>query len=278
MNDAPSDLEAAYYGDLNRFVDLCGSLTAAGQPYLTVLLSHELYRFLYPAEPYAGFTHDDPVPFLASHIRRLISFGTAARETVRGYPQPAQGGNSLTEGPEKQSSLERETSDLYSDLWLGLRCAGFHGREPASLTRRIPEPSIEEHIVGKSVLDLGCGSGRYSVALAGLGAASVTAVDFQAKSYRRAEEYCKSVASRPLCRSRRACAPLRGPLVRFCLFQRRPAPYSLLGELRRGIRSRDAGSGFLFLYATGGFFWATRRGCGPCLRPFPEPIRRRSSN
>ena len=71
MSDSLTDLEAAYYADLERFVELCHSLTAAGQRYMTVLLCHELYRFLYPSDPYAGFTHRDPVPFLTAHLEPL---------------------------------------------------------------------------------------------------------------------------------------------------------------------------------------------------------------
>ena len=129
MNDLPSGPEAAYYDQLDRFVELCGSLTAAGQPYLTVLLCHELYRFLYPADPYAGFTHRDPVPYLAAHIHRLIALGSAARESVHGYPIPAAGGGPRREN-ESQPAVEKETSDLYSDLWLGYDCARADGGEP----------------------------------------------------------------------------------------------------------------------------------------------------
>jgi hypothetical protein len=189
MSDSLTDLEAAYYADLERFVELCHSLTAAGQRYMTVLLCHELYRFLYPSDPYAGFTHRDPVPFLTAHLSRLIALGTAARDGVHGYPEPANRQEaSEAEGRTVVGSpVEKETSDLYSDLWLGYDARILTQESRQLLERRLPVKVIDEEIVGRTVLDLGCGSGRYAVALAGLGAASVTAVDFQAKSYRRAE-------------------------------------------------------------------------------------------
>ncbi|HEX4072710.1 MAG TPA: class I SAM-dependent methyltransferase, partial [Planctomycetaceae bacterium] len=193
MSDSLSELEAAYYDDLDRFVELCHSLTASGQPYMTVLLCHELYRFLYPSDPYAGFTHTDPVPFLVAHLGRLMTLGTAARDGVHGYSDPT---NRREESEVESravvgSAVEKETSDLYSDLWLGYDARVLTQESRQLLERRIPARVIDEEIVGRTVLDLGCGSGRYAVALAGLGAAAVTAVDFQAKSYRRAEEFCR---------------------------------------------------------------------------------------
>lgn len=166
MNDERSAQAAEYYKELQRFVELCADLTATGKPYLTVLLCHELYRFLYPAEPYLGFTHEDPVPFLLGHIRRLVEFGAAACDAVRGYPNPIRA-NALPP-IDSQVAVEKQTSDLYSELWLGYDARVLTEESRQLLTRRIPERVIDEEIVGRSVLDLGCGSGRYAVALAGL--------------------------------------------------------------------------------------------------------------
>src|ERR1700722_3444275 len=114
MNDELSAQAATYFKELDRFVRLCAELTATGKPYVTVLLCHELYRFLYPAEPYLGFKHDDPVPFLVQHIRNLSAFGAAAREAVCGYPDPTASDKAPPTG--SQVAVEKQTSDLYSDL------------------------------------------------------------------------------------------------------------------------------------------------------------------
>jgi ubiquinone/menaquinone biosynthesis C-methylase UbiE len=270
MNNLPLGPEAAYYDDLDRFVEFCSSLTAAGQPYLTVLLCHELYRFLYPAEPHAGFTHSDPVPYLSAHIRRLIALGSAARESVHGYPN-LQTGRAPRREREPPPPVERETSDLYSELWLGYDAHVLTEESQRLLARRIPPDVVDEQIVGRTVLDLGCGSGRYAVALALLGAESVTAVDYQAKSYQRAEEFCKKQAL-PV---RFAEADiLRLPFEDrsfdfvFCngVLHHTRSWQTALGEYLRVMRR----SGFLFLYATGGFFWTTRRALRPLFQAIPR--------
>jgi ubiquinone/menaquinone biosynthesis C-methylase UbiE len=278
MSDSPADLEAAYYDELKRFVDLCRSLTASGQAYLTVVLCHELYRFLYPHDPYAGFTHTDPVPYLVAHLRRLIALGTAAREGVHGYPDAAAS-NEVSGKGEKASSaenarekaVEKETSDLYSDLWLGYDARVLTQESRQLLERRLPAAVIDAEIVGRTVLDLGCGSGRYAVALAALGAAAVTAVDFQAKSYRRAEEFCRK----------------QGLPVQFAEADVLRLPFAdrkfdfvfsngVLHHTRSWQQAFDEyvrvmrRSGFLFLYATGGFFWTTRRALRPLFEQIPR--------
>jgi ubiquinone/menaquinone biosynthesis C-methylase UbiE len=273
MSDSPSELEAAYYDDLKRFVELCRSLTAARQPYMTVLLCHELYRFLYPCDPFAGFTHSDPVPFLAAHLGRLIALGTAARDGVHGYPDPTnrREENEAESRAVVGSAVEKETSDLYSDLWLGYDARVLTQESRQLLERRLPAKVIDEEIVGRTVLDLGCGSGRYAVALAGLGAAAVTAVDFQAKSYRRAEEFCRK----------------QGLSVRFAEadvlrlpFADRSFDFVFSNGVLHHTRSWQAAfdeyvrvmrrSGFLYLYATGGFFWTTRRALRPLFEAIPR--------
>jgi ubiquinone/menaquinone biosynthesis C-methylase UbiE len=270
MNDELSAQAATYFKELDRFVRLCAELTETGKPYVTVLLCHELYRFLYPAEPYLGFKHDDPVPFLVQHIRKLSAFGAAARDAVCGYPDPTASDKAPPTG--SQVAVEKQTSDLYSDLWLGYDARVLTEESRQLLTRRIPERVIDEEIVGRSVLDLGCGSGRYAVALAGLGAKSVTAVDFQAKSFKRAEEYCQKHA-----------LPVRFAAANILQLPFADGSFDFVfsnGVLHH-TRSWQAAfeefvrvmrrSGFLFLYATGGLFWTTRR----ALRPLFESIPRR---
>ncbi len=175
MNDTIPDeeLEPAYFNRLKVLVEVCEACTAGGLAYMTVLLGHELARFLYPIEPYAGFRHEQPALHLIAHLDRLIALGRAALAGVTGYPPapavplvPACG------------TVEAATSALYTSLWRGFDRAALVEESRRLIERRIPPEVIAKHIVGRSVLDMGCGSGRYTLALALLGARRVTAVDY----------------------------------------------------------------------------------------------------
>jgi ubiquinone/menaquinone biosynthesis C-methylase UbiE len=253
----PLELEFEYYRDLERFVCLCQKLISASQPYMVVLLSHELYRFLYPVDRYAHVEHDDPVPFLLAHIKRLIAFGESSLDAVHGYSTPKVPWQ--VQSPPAESPVEQSTSDLYSELWLGYDADVLTAESRQLIGRRIPQSVIDRQILGRTVLDLGCGSGRYSIALAFLGARAVTGVDYQNKSYRRAEAYC---AEQHLPVHFQEANVLELPFddgafdFVFCngVLHHTRSWREGLAEYIRVMRR----SGFLFLYATGGFFWTTR--------------------
>ncbi|AZN40972.1 class I SAM-dependent methyltransferase [Paenibacillus albus] len=76
----------------------------------------------------------------------------------------------------------------------------FHDeRNRTTYTTRIADESwvncMEEHVVisNKHIADIGCGGGIYSKALADMGAASVTGVDFSEEMLKGAIENCKDI-------------------------------------------------------------------------------------
>lgn len=94
-------------------------------------------------------------------------------------------------------TLEEETGRLFGGLWASLNDQQY--RESVELfTKRALANNFDlEWLKGKKCLDAGCGSGRYSVALAIHGAGSVTAVDVSdsglAEASRRAAEFSSIV-------------------------------------------------------------------------------------
>lgn len=261
---------------LNRFVRLCERCTREGQAYLTVILAHELFRFLYPVEPYLGFRHQNPVEFMKRKIKALIDLGQAFRREVVPYDLPMtefSRNSSLTEG------LEKRTSNLYSRLWERFDNDVLWKESIQLLKRRIPMEVIQSHVKGKTVLDMGCGSGRYAIALARMGARKVVGLDIHEKAYARAEVLC-----------RRRGLPVKFQEGNFQRLPFRDASFDFVlsngvlhhsRSIKQGLRElsrvlNHSGKAFLYLYAAGGIFWKTRQAMRGVFRRIPLDYTRRA--
>lgn len=262
-------LKTEYDKKLKEFVSLCLALNARGMPYLSVQLSHELYRFLYPSEPYAGFRHTHPLTFVVNKISALMNLGKNFSKTVVPYPFDK---SLFREEHDGKVSLETSTSDLYSSLWENFKTETVTKESHVLLRKRLPLPIIHQWIKKKTVLDMGCGSGRYSIALALAGAHHIDAVDFQSKAYRFAERWCcekgKNVRFHEANVHQLPFASESFDFV-FCngVLHHTSSIAKGLSELHRVLRR--TGRAFLYLYASGGVFWETRRALRRIFRKIP---------
>jgi ubiquinone/menaquinone biosynthesis C-methylase UbiE len=246
------NLEETYYSELAQFKARCLLLIEKGLPYQVVVLNHELFRYLYPNEPYLRFTHSEPVAFAVEHLSKLNKLASSILQTVHGYSQTFS-------VPFDADTVEVQTADLYSDLWERLDRDALLEEARLLLARRLTEEIITDHIEGRRVLDMGCGSGRYSLALAALGATEVVAVDYRARAFKRCEAHAQK-HSLPVTflEADILALPFADHSFDFVfsngvLHHTRNWKLALC-EYGRIVRR----SGYLYLYGCGGFFWSTR--------------------
>ncbi len=232
---------------------------------MAIVLCHELFRFLYPVEPYAEVVHDDPVPFAEAHIVRLLRGADAYADAVSPY-RGSLGERRLG------GSLEATTADLYSTLWAELDEQALRIESTALLEARLPAEFVQKAVVGARVADIGCGSGRYALALALAGAGHVCAVDYMAKAFAAAERIAQGsglpvrfveadVFALPFDDGEFDFVFCNGVLHHTASIERG------LSELVRVLR--PGGRAFLYLYGTGGIFWETRRALRPIFERIP---------
>ncbi len=256
-----------YEKQLDVFVKLCDQCVDEGMAYFTVLLCHELYRFLYPIEPFADFEHSDrPAEFAVDHIGRLIELGQAFRKTITPYPI------NLKETQEGEGTLEKATSGLYSTLWKGFTTEELTNESYRLMTNRLGEEIVEESIRGKEVLDMGCGSGRYSLALAQVGAAKVSAIDLEEKSFCVSRDYAREhQLDVTFYEGNFLTLPFEDNQFDFVfcngVLHHSASTEKGLSEIARVLK--DSGKAFLYLYGAGGIFWTTRRKLRPLFKKIP---------
>ncbi len=84
--------------------------------------------------------------------------------------------------PEKHSdNVEEQTGQVYFKLWKDFKNEEYFTQTLAALRERFKKNGIDVGSV-KSLLDDGCGGGRYALALKSLGAAKVTGIDISPNS------------------------------------------------------------------------------------------------
>lgn len=262
-------LTKRYYEELELFTEKCHELIKAGGAYLVIIANHELYRFLYPYEPCLEFHNEDPVRFITDKIIEINKFLDISSNAVKFYNFDLQTKGKILSNSQ---SLEKKTSDVYTSLWNKFERGIFLSESKMLIERRLPETIINEHIKDKVVLDMGCGSGRYTIALALLGAKKVVGVDLFAQSYQISQRIAQE----------------RGLNIEFSESDFLSLPFdddsfdfifcngtihhskSIKDGIKEFIRVLKKGKkGFLYMYADGGIFWNTRKKMREIFKAIP---------
>jgi len=253
------NIEKKYYKELEKFQKYCMQLQENGGSYFVVIVNHELYRFLYPYEPYEKFENIDPVNFVYEKIVSLNIFLEQSFNSICFYDFDVKKSGTILSST---SSLEKKTSDVYTSLWNEFSTKTLLDESRKLLTKRIPVDIIERDIKGKVILDMGCGSGRYSLALSMLGAKKVYAVDLFAQSYQESKEIAKKESLNiEFSEANFHNLPFKDEKFDF-VFSNGTIHHSTsikksLKEYKRVLKNGK--KGFLYIYADKGIFWNTRK-------------------
>lgn len=252
-------MENQYYEELQKFRKLSKLLIKKGGTYIVILVNHELTRFLYPYEPYENFDNTvSPLKVILNKIILLNQYLEISLNNICFYKLDLN----LFRNDLKKRTLEKKTSDIYTSLWKEFNIDEIIKESKVLIKNRIPKNIIENKIKNKVVLDMGCGSGRYSVALSLIGAKKVYAVDLFSQSYKEAEEFSKkNKLNIEFLEANFHNLPFEDEKFDF-IFSNGTLHHSSsiinsLKEYKRVLKNNH--SGFLYLYAEGGVFWNTRK-------------------
>lgn len=260
---------ARYYSELEKFAKVCKKLNTSGGAYLVIIASHELYRFLYPYEPYEGFHNRMPVKFIANKIVELNEFLDKSSRAIKFYDFDVK---KFGAGASPDTGLEKKTSDLYTSLWKKFEHKAIIEESKKLIASRIPGKIIESCIKGKVVLDMGCGSGRYSIALSLLGAKKVYALDLFEQSFAAYRKIARGKGFNIEFREGNFHnLPYPGEYFDF-IFCNGTMHHSTsirksLAEFKRVLKPGH--KGFVYIYAKGGIFWDTRKKMREIFRDIP---------
>ncbi|MFH1985887.1 MAG: methyltransferase domain-containing protein [Pseudomonadota bacterium] len=171
----------------SAYIRICERLT--DRMFWPLKMFTALNLFLWHIEAFER--DEDPVPLFVEVFARATGFLQQAAASGLGmasFPPPA-----AVTGAE---DFEQRISGLFSDVWVELTDDVYFDQSYEFTRQRLEKNSIspENLFVSKVVLDAGCGSGKFSCALARFGAARVIGLDLGRKGLAFARKQAAKVA------------------------------------------------------------------------------------
>ncbi|MGH9691512.1 MAG: class I SAM-dependent methyltransferase [Candidatus Acidiferrales bacterium] len=166
------------------------------------------------------------------------------------------------------SSVEQRTGQLYGGLWSQYDDDLFVKSLQLFKDRWLANGEAPDFFAGKRCLDVGCGGGRYSFAMALMGAQSVVGVDVSESGLADAAQRGERLAYSNVTFKQSSALELPFPDAEFD-FVCCSGVLHHTRSVERGLREihrvlKPAGSLYLLLYGAGGVFWPLNY----LLRPF----------
>jgi len=252
---------------LDHFLSLSLNL-AVKHPAIVVILMHEYFRNMYPNDPYIETRYSDDVLTniylcLKNNIQILDAF-----QKIGSYNFE----NSLS-STNSASDISR-MSDLFGALWQ----KRFDNKVLSSKKVIVElfdanKLNLSKIIKDKHVIDIGCGSGRFSIALSQLGAKKVTAVDINPQGIEIGKRFAKelNISNVDFIEHNILELPFEDKTFDF-VFSKGVLHHT--GNLDKGIEEysrvlKKDGYGFLYLYANGGIYWESRKKMREIMKLIP---------
>jgi len=165
------------------------------------------------------------------------------------------------------TGVEQQTGDLFGSLWTSLSDQQYRDSVELFTKRAIANDFDLEWLKGKKCLDAGCGSGRYSVAMALHGADSITAVDVSESGLAEARHRATNFPQIQFKQSSVLALPFENDSFDFVwsagVIHHTSDFDKALSELTRVLR--PSGKLFLLVYGAGGLRWKAIKALRPIV-------------
>ncbi len=243
--------------DINKLINLLYKKSKT-HPYLVVISMHELFRNLYPHDPYIEVDKDN-FKRIKNTIKNIRNFMSSACKL---------GAYKVT-----KENIKFNTQDLFGKLWLN-RLNQKKLDSSAVLKDLLKRSDLNiKFFKNKKIIDIGCGSGRFTVAFAKLGAKLSVGVDLgddglkigrliaKRQKLKNVKFYKANVLKLPFKNNSFDFVFCKGVL------HHTGNTYRGLSELKRVLKKNS--NAFIYLYGSGGIFWKTRKLMRKVMKEIP---------
>ena len=238
-----------------------------GLPWTVVLSFHEVYRHLYPIEPYIDnySIPDTKKPqYILNLLRSQLNLYTTIEKTVLPYENMFMDKLDDIFNDVKNLSTEDSTHKLYGNLWENYTMTDVINEPKKLLENRIKTSNFNfQDLNGMTVLDLGCGSGRYAIALSTYGCKSVIGYDIGEQGIHVGKSIVKKYKINNVTfeKGNVLDLPFNNDYFDFIFCN---GVLHHTKDMEKGLKElyrvlKPDGKSFLYLYAAGGLFWYFRK-------------------
>jgi ubiquinone/menaquinone biosynthesis C-methylase UbiE len=229
-------------------------------PFIIVIAMHELFRNLYPYDPYIKLKPISGYYRIKEVVKNLINFINCSCK-LGAYKQ-------------NFSHIKYDTQDLFGKLW-GERFKRKKLNSKAVLVELLKRLGLNKNFIkNKKILDIGCGSGRFTNAFGRLGAKLSVGVDLGSEGLRLAKLFAKNnrIKNTKFYKSNVLKLPFKNSTFDFVfckgVLHHTGDTYAGLLELKRVLKTGS--KAFIYLYGQGGLFWSTRKLMRKVMKKIPH--------
>lgn len=249
----------------NQFFDLCEK-SAKEKPWIVCLAMHEYMRNIYPEDPYIIPLQERicPTERLYNVVEYLIDFLKISNNF---------GHYKIKESYKENIEIKTRTGKIYGNLWSKFTFENLTNNALEILKERFFMNNIE-FLKNKDVIDIGCGSGRFTFALKKLGCKSVIGVDYGDKGLEIAGDILQKTGINGVEFLKNNILDLSFEDEKFdFVFCNGVLHHS--EDLEKGLKEmvRVAKYGakiWLYLYGDGGIFWYARKKMPLIMKAIPQ--------
>ena len=227
---------------------------STSHPELVVISFHEYFRNLYLDDPFIKKrNHKDPKKNLEMVLTNLINFLNFGQKI----------GSYLSYKKTRSFKEDVETGELFGTLWQDrLNNKSLNSLHTLKGLFKRANYNIKK-LKDKTVLDMGCGSGRFTSSLAKLGVKKVFGVDLGRTGLKIAKIYAKKnkIKNVQYKYSSVLNLPFKSEKFDFVFCK---GVLHHTGNLKKGLSEfyrvmKKNGEGFIYLYGSGGIYWHSRK-------------------
>lgn len=158
-------LQVSFYKEINILIE--------SNPFYAVILLYEYNRQLYPTDPYLSFNDKD-------HLKRIFNSQKNILEIIKNLKNfDGYDFDFKDKSVDKVYEVKKKTGEVYGKLWGGFsKTDNLHAKKMLVDRFKGFDSFHNLFFKNKTVIDFGCGGGRYTNAIRMLGAKNVVGIDF----------------------------------------------------------------------------------------------------